>query len=404
MKKPSLLILIIAFVSFVSCKNEADPEADKNFFTKFYDHNGFDTKFIPLDVAQTSDGGYLVLGLKTTVDPDGDDVNPALIYLMKTDEFGEFKLDNTLEANFGMPAPSLLEVGGKFYFFGTDNSTTQLMELNEDGTVAQQYNVGGSYPLAAAVDGSSLLLHSFDAGSRSSVISVVSTTGVTGSAKGFSIGAADGEGAPPDNAIYSHVLRTGRQLPFFVGRIPGGPYYFNGIYNYSLSTVFTDLNNDTPANVVQGSNVNGGISALYPLNGGQFAASRFNFGDNYVMPFLSVPGGSPKAENLSGYPFPELVQDAPVKITTATINNNPRILYGSNTRGKQIALYGYNPTDGKLVGSRYIGFSNSFELASMKATKDNGLIVLGTTYIAGRFPRIALFKLSPEALGESFQQ
>jgi len=403
MKKLSLILLAIGFVAFVSCKNEADPQADKSFFTKFYDHNGFNTKFTPLDVAQTSDGGYIVLALRATIDPAGDDVKPAQIYFMKTDEFGEFKSYDTLGSNFTMPAPSLLEVDGKIYFFCTDNLVTKLIELGDDGTVAQQYNVGGSFPLAAGVDGSSLLLLSFDAGSRSSVMNVVSTAGSTKGSKGFSIGAADGEGAPPDNAIYGHAFRTGKQLPFFVGKIPNGPYYFNGIYNYSLSTVFTDLQGDTPSNVIQGSNINGGVSALYPLNGGKFASSRFNFGDNYVMPFLSVPSGSPKAENLGGNPFPEFVPDAPVKIINATINGNPRILYGSNTRGKQIALFGFNPTDGTLVGSRYIGFSNSFELASLKTTKDDGLIVLGTTYIAGRFPRIALFKLSSEALGESFQ-
>jgi hypothetical protein len=403
MKKLSLILLVTAFVSFVSCKNEADPEADKSFFTKFYDHNGFNTTFVPLDVAQTSDGGYLVLGLKTTIDPEGDDVNPALIYLMKTDEFGEFKSDNVLEENFTTPAPSLLEVAGKFYFFCMDTGTTQLMEVSESGTIAEQFNVGGAYPLAAGVDGTSLLLLNFDAGGRSSILSIVSTAGVPGASKSFTIGAADGPNAPPDNAIYSHVLRTGRQLPFFVGKTAAGQYYFNGIYNYSLSTVFTDLNNDTPANVVQGANVNGGVSALYPLNGGKFAASRFNFGDNYILPFASIAAGSPHSETLGGNPFPELVSNAPVKIISATINANPRVLYGSNTRGKQIALYGYNPADGTLVGSRYIGFSNSFELASMKATTDDGLIVLGTTYIAGRFPRIALFKLSSEALGESFQ-
>ena len=200
-----------------------------------------------------------------------------------------------------------------------------------------------------------------------------------------------------------HILRTGRRLPFQVGKTSGGLYYFNGIYNYTLSVVFTDLNSANPIGVVQGSQDDGGISALYPTGSGKFAAARFNYGDNYLLPSATLTTTGPSSSSLlGGHSFPELTPNAPVVIMNATIKGGSRVLYGSNTRGKQIALFGYNPADGTLVGSKYIGFSNSFEIASMKSTTDEGLVVLGTTYIAGRFPRICLFKLSAEALGKSF--
>jgi hypothetical protein len=176
------------------------------------------------------------------------------------------------------------------------------------------------------------------------------------------------------------------------------------MYNYTLSIVFTDLNANNPVGVIQGNQDDGGFSALRALTGGKFAAARFNYGDNYFLPTatLSSTGISSSAE-LGGNSFPELSPNAPVVIMNAMVNSTDRVLYGSNTRGKQIALFGYNPADGSFVGSKYMGFSNSFELASIKPTADNGLVVLGTTYIAGRFPRICLFKLSAEALGKSFK-
>jgi len=401
----TISFLIAVFAGVISCKNEADPVADKSFFTRFYDNSNFNIAYTPLDIVQTSDGGYIVLGLKRTIIADGSDVDPGVIYIMKTDAFGAFISDDELDANMVTPAPSLLDVAGKFYFFCMDGATQsiQLMEVDGNGTIAQQLNVGGAYPLAAGVDGQSLLLLHYDQGNRTTVMSTVATDGHPQKTKSFTIGPSDGD-YTPESAIMDHILRTGRRLPFEVGKASNGLYYFNGIYNYTLSIVFTDLNATNPIGVIQGSHDDGGISALHALGAGKFAAARFNYGDNYFLPAATLSStGLSSSSELGGNSFPELAPNAPVVIMNATINATDRVLYASNTRGKQIGLFGYNPTDGSFVGSRYIGFSNSFELASIKPTADDGLVVLGTTYIAGRFPRICLFKLSAEALGKSFK-
>ena len=56
---------------------------------------------------------------------------------------------------------------------------------------------------------------------------------------------------------------------------------------------------------------------------------------------------------------------------------------------------------GTFISSRYLGFSNPYEIASLVQTSDEGLAVCGTTYLAGRFPRICIFKLSKEELAAS---
>ncbi len=55
------------------------------------------------------------------------------------------------------------------------------------------------------------------------------------------------------------------------------------------------------------------------------------------------------------------------------------------------------------LGSRYLGFSNPYEIAAMTTTSDGGLAVCGITYVAGRFPRICLFKISGAELAKSFK-
>jgi hypothetical protein len=277
---------------------------------------------------------------------------------------------------------------------------TQLFEMDAEGTLNSPIDVGGSYPAAAAADGSNFLLLSYDNFNKLSVISVVTPTGNVGQSKGFSIGAGDAVEEP----IINHFLRTGNQLPFLVGKTPAGQYYFNGFYNYTLSLVFTNLNDDDPQGIIQGQQDDGGLSQVVPQDGGKFALARFNFGDNYYLPNTTLnTSGISSSIDLGGNPFPELVANAPVKILRMTLGTTKIVLYGSNTRSNQISLYGYDESTGEFLGSRYLGFSNPFEIAAITPTIDGGLAICGTTYVAGRFPRICLFKLAKEQVTESFQ-
>jgi hypothetical protein len=385
-------------VMAASCANESDPAADKAFFTRIYDNNRFNVAYVPLDAVQTADGGYLILANRRL-----EESNFKGIYLMKTDAFGGFVSEVEVEEEFVNPAGSLLTVGGKYYFFcmTTVGLETQLAEVSEDGQVVSVVDVGGSYPAVAAEDGANMILLSYDVGNKESVISLVNTSGDIIDSAPYSIGAGDAVEEP----IIEHFLRTGRQLPFQVGKVGTGLYYFNGFYNYTFSMVFTNLDPDAPpVGVIQGQQDDGGFSRVIPLTGGKYAAARFNFGDNYFLPNVSLSSsGTTSSSDLGGFVLPELTPDAPVIIERMQINGTQKIIYGSNTKGKQIALFGYSESDGKFIGSRYLGFSNTFEIAAMTPTTDNGLAVIGTTYIAGRFPRVCIFKLSAEELAKSFQ-
>jgi hypothetical protein len=390
-------VLPFLAIIFSRCTEAPDPAAEQKQFTRIYDNNRFDASYEPLDIIQTQDGGYLVLATQRL-----DDSNFRGIYLLKTDARGAFVSETEGDADLVSPVAPLLTVQGRHYFFAMSSVglQSQLVEVDENGGLIAVVEAGGSYPSAAAVDGDNLLLLNYDIDNRQSVISLINPAGSTILTKSFPIGTGDAVEEP----IIKHFLRTGRKLPFRVGKASSGLYYFNGFYNYTISLVFTDFNADDPVGVVQGQQDDEGLSGLNETSPGQFAVSRFDFGDHYFLPSTTLESSQPsKTVNLGGHALPELESESPVVIHNASNAERDLVIFGANTKGKQIALYGYDPTDGTFRGTRYIGFSNTFEIAAMASTTDNGLVVCGITYLAGRFPRICIFKLSSESIGESFK-
>lgn len=385
-----LLILLVC-----GCSNEPDPNADRASFTRIYDSNTFSTAFTPIDVRPTAEGGYLILAGRKL-----PDTQFTGIYLLKVDAFGAVMRETTVAADLVNPVGDLLPSGDRFFFFAMNPVSLQafLVEVSADGELLSQTAVPGSYPAAAAADGNQLVLLSYDNVNRECVLSFLTTSGTSVRApKGFSIGAGDAVEAP----VIQHFLRTGRQFPFRVGRI-GNRYYYNGFFNYTFSLIFTDLSDNAPG-VVQGQQSNGGFSELLLTGDNAFAAARFNFGDNYILPRVSLnTTGISSATDLGGNPVPELVPNATVKAIAFTLRGRAATVFASTTRNRQIVLYAYDRATGELLGSRYIGFSNAFEAAAVVATPDGGLAVCGTTYLASRFPRLVLVKISEAQVAQAF--
>lgn len=386
----------ILFVYLIAsgCSNESDPEADKSNFIRIYDSNRYNASYNPIDMRQTPDGGFLVLASRRL-----EESNFPGIYVMKVDEFGAFISEQLVDEQYVNPVGDLIELNESYFFFCMTelNLQTHLMELNADGEIVETINVGGSYPAAATLDNNNMLLLGYDNAARQSILSIVSATGATLQSTGFSVGAGDAVEEP----IINHFLRTGRQFPFQVGKTAGGQYFFNGFYNYTFSLVFTDLADIL--GVVQGQQDDGGISYLTELSGNSFAAARFNFGDNYFMPTISLSTfGISSSTDLGGFSLPELIDNAPVKILKSRIKETDVIMYVSNTKSGQIGIYVYDIADAEFLGSRYLGFSNPYEISNIINSSDEGIAISGTSYVAGRFSRITIFKISREELNKIF--
>lgn len=385
------LTFIVAGTCHTSCSEKSDPNYDQENFTSIFDNSQFSASYYPIDVKQTPDGGYLVLGERRLLES-----NFRGVYLMKADKYGKFVTAVEVDEQYVNAVGDLMVSGSQYYFFCMDGFSleTQLVSVDPISASPTITPVNGlTYPAAASLDGNNFLLLSYEHGDKRTVVSQINTTGSVSNSVAFDIGAGDDVEEP----IINHFIRTGKRFPFQVGKLSNGLYFFNGFENYTFSLVFTNL--DEITGVVQGQQDDGGFSAVLPLTGNKFAAARFNFGDNYFLPNVTLSTNSPSiGVDLGGNTLPELISNAPVKIKRLTIKTKNVLVYASDTKSKQIGLFFYDETSGEFLSSRYLGFSNPFEIAGVIETTDKGLMVCGTTYLAGRFPRICLIKLSEEEL------
>lgn len=394
-----LLLLLFTCLTFIGCDisdNDVDPAKS---FLKIYDNNSFNADFTPIDVQQTEDGGYLVLGTSKL-----DNSPFSGVYLMKVDENGSFVSERNLSEQFISPVGELMKLDNRYYFMAMTETDWNafLFAVNDSGTVSDPIPLASNYPMAATNVNNEIIYSNYNNGDRTTQIN--SVTMENGTINGsitpndFSIG--EGEDGEIDKLIVEHFTRTNRKLPFFVGKTDIGLYYFNGFYNFTLSMVFTDLGDNEPEGQLQGTRQTAGLSSAVHLGGDRFAISRFEDGENFIIPQSQINtfSNTGSSVNIIGNPFPELIDNAPVKLKLLEIDGRSVLMYGSTTQSGQIILLAYSPETQELLGSKYLGFSNPFTFASFNLTEDNGLVVLGSTSVAGRFERFCLFKLSTEEL------
>lgn len=392
----SLPVLVLALL-LVGCAEKENAALSTERFNAIFDNNQFDLSYKPIDMVQTLDGGYLILGGKDKpTEPEVEGVSGPFteIYLLKVNKLGNFEKELEVPGTLVHPVGRLTVIGDKYFFVGMDNNVEgQLISIDQNLESLTNTPLGITYPMAMAfVDNQSFLIQSYNHVDQETVISLFSQTGTVINQMAYPIGVGDKD---LNQIILDHFLPQREKIPFDVGKT-ATQYYFNGFINYTLSLVFTDFNNENPPRV-EGQQENGGFSALTPLTGNKFAAARFNFGDNYLLPNVVIDAaGSPNINDdvYSGLYFRELVLNAPVKIHRTTLSGKPVVIYGSNTISKQIGLYAYDENNGALLGTQYLGFSNTYEIANIITTTDGGLAISGVAYMAGRFPRVCLFKLS----------
>jgi hypothetical protein len=384
-------IFVFSLLLASACSEPNDTEPSVNFL-KIYDDSRFNASYIPIDIIQTEDEGFLILSGTRLASSDFIGV-----YIMKVDREGNFVNDIILPETVVHPVADWLFIGGTYYFFAMNATSlgTLLYSVSEGGNLTDPTEVNLTYPLHASTDENSFILLSYDNNSKSTVLSTISLDGSIQNSRGFTIGPGDDIEEP----IIDHFTRTGRQFPFLTGRSSSGLYYFNGFYNYTFSLVFTDLNSDEPAGVVQGQREEGGFSTLLPLRSDIYAAARFNFGDNYTLPNTNISStGISSIIDLGGNPALEWVSGAHVAVEQIIIGNIDVIIFASTTKSSQIMLSIFSANDGTWLGTEYLGFSTPYQLINLAKTTENEIVVLGSTAVAGRFNRICMFKLSEENL------
>ena len=265
-----LLLIIVAGHTLFGCAEEPSEVSETENFVRIYDHNGFAESFHPVDMVQTADNGFLLLSARNRE----VDSPQRGIYLLKVRDDGSVERDLVLEDSYIRPVPGMYEINGKYYFFCM-NSSTQAVLVETDASLENinYYPTGLSYPAAASYSGGDgFLLLSYDQVDKKTRFSKVSPAGAVTLSRKFRI--ADNDSM--EDIIMQHFLNTGRQYPFTVGKFANGDFYFNGFFDYTFSLVVTRLREDDDvSHFIHGQHENGGMSAVTPVSGDQFASAYF---------------------------------------------------------------------------------------------------------------------------------
>lgn len=383
--KANRLSILFLFASLISCDISHNNVEPTTTFTKIYDDSRFEHEYYPLDIVQTSDEGFLILSEKKT-----DQSLFTSVFVLKTDAMGNVVSSTEMDASYVHPINGWQFIGGSYYFICMDANTLTglLVPVDEAGTLSDPVPLGVTYPLVASQDNDNIVLLSFDNANNQTVISLANVSGQISQQASYTIGA----GVDVEKPIIDHLTRNGDELPFAVGKTSSGTYFFNGLYNYTFSLVFTNFG-DSPTGVCQGQLSEGGISAVAAVSNGIFNVARFNFGANYLTPMAGISTSSTTSSiDLEGNIFPEIESGARVKIEQTETGE---WLYATNTQSKQLVLFSFDET-GTISGTDYIGSGNPYSFASFCLTSDGGVAILAKTALEGRFPRIALFKRDKE--------
>jgi hypothetical protein len=387
------IILMGVFITLISCSKKTDMAPDESW-TRVYDHSDFNLLFYSLDVRETTDNNFIILASSKM-----DTVTWPVPYILSTDSEGNTQW-STQSDGYESPVPEIIVVNGSFYFFCMDNALgTHVLKINTDGTAPSLFKSFPSltYPLyASQTTDNKILLTSYNRITRSTVLTCFDSN--------FSIlWSKEYPGIENyEEKVRLHLTSQGTYFPFFNGEIKSGAsryYFLNGFYNFVFSLLFINPANGELSGVVNGIPYSAAASNLIGRNDTSFILSRYDENQNYinVKPKISFNEVS-NITAMGGTSWPEIDKKSNVKSLKTTINNKEIIIVSTITRSKQILLLFFDPVTGELKTSIYFGSDNPVSLASVIATKSGGLAILTQTYVAGRFPRIQLFKIPPEKL------
>ncbi len=365
------------------CSSDEELIEPRNSFTRIYETQQFSDRYEPLAIVQTADSGYLTLS-KT---------EQWKAHLFKSSDEGISQWEMTLGETLVNPLPHLFAQDSGFVMFGM-NELSQSLEVYAvnptTGTVDQINTISNiKYPLAAhrTADNGWIFL-GYDRESRSSTLHAYNNT--------FAEIWSESYGAEEDVEEYviNHIAGVGSALPFFVGT-SGNHVYFNGFYNYSFSLVFANQSNGEIAGTLHGYRDESVINALHPTSIGQYALAQSKFGQGALLSNATVSEQTiAVGSDLPTVDFNEIDENARVIIKEITQAGQEIILYGTQTKRRQLVFYAYAKESGELISINYLGQTNPYLLGDFTVTGDGGLVVAAETYVAGRFSRLQLFKLS----------
>ncbi|MEQ9440585.1 MAG: hypothetical protein RIG62_16150 [Cyclobacteriaceae bacterium] len=381
----------IWIILLTACASEEELIEPKESFTRLYETQEFTDQYEPLSIVQTSDSGYLTLSR----------TEQWKTHLFKTDEEGITEWVQVMEEPFVHPLPQLFPQDSGFWMFSMNELSQSLEVFAINALSGNTENVqtvsSVKYPLAIhrTADNQWIVL-GYNRDTQSSTLHLFTQNFVEVWNQSFEIQ------EDVEEYVINHIAGIGSPLPFFIGT-NGNNVYFNGFYNYSFSLVFANLSDGAFFGTMHGYRDESTISALYPLGSQQYALAQNNFGNGAVLPNATIQertigfGG-----DLPTIAYNEIDENARVLIKEINHLGQEIILYGTHTKRRQLVFYAYSKESGELISINYLGQTNPYRMGDFMQTEDGGLAVVSETYLAGKFSRLAFFKLSQKEFATWF--
>ncbi len=376
--RASYIVLVLTFLIIFSCSE--DDSISERGFLRILDDRDLGVAYSPISIINTLDTGYMVLAEKQVTIGE----LPLAVILTINDD-GNFTSTDSVDISIRKPIGDLMQVGDSYYFFAMQESDYQgfLVTVDGSGTITTTTALGSNFPVASSKVNDQFLLLSYDAQNTNMDLQLVNTDGSIGGSGSYTIGA----GSDIQQRLLDHFFEDDQKLPFFTGVSTSGNYYFNGIYNFTFSLVFTDLS-ATPTGVVQGQGDVGGISAYHPIAGGAGALVGFQYEDNFYQTNAAVSEtGISSSINFFVNDVPELAIKAKSEITSITSGGNDYLVIASETESRQVVVYFFEQTSGELKAIEYLGYINPYSFGDLFRTADDELLITGSFFANGRFER-----------------
>lgn len=384
---------IIAVSLVISgCEIDQSEILPEDGFTKIYNHPEESQAFHPESVLELQDGSIIFI---SAVKDESSESEYPYTYIVKTSASGEMEWAQSYD--WYAPSHQLIQQGNTIGFVAMNQQfNTYLISIDPStGIETNQRALDITMPLYSYLDSrGKLLVLGYDFVSRSSWITMYDSDFSPERTTKLSIN------TDLEYEIQKHLNKTGQSYPFFIGEFntSSGPGYFvNCFSNYTLRTVFLGGSGLNTMGDIYSFRTEEGISAMAQKQGDSFGLTAFFEGNNYVFPNTEIDvNSSQNIKNLSGYPLYELTFKAGVVAGVLKADSINYELFISQTNSNSLVIYQYEIDSDTLIATHYENFDDKVEVCDFIQTADNGILILASTHILGKYRRPMLLKI-PEA-------
>ncbi len=379
---------LVTFLT-VSCEINQKDIKPTDEFVKIYNSPDEETLYYALSVLQVPDGFLILCGEKKQ---GLFNLYPTAT-LLKINELGEVLWSQ--ETDWLAPAPKLVNISGKtgFVAMNSDNDAHFIEISSESGEITSTTDLDLTMPLAANItENNKLVVLGYNYSTWNSTVSLFNSELQELGKENLSVG------EDYVSSIDEHLRKTGYEYPFFIGEWNDGSqkgFFVNCLYNYTLGIKFFNGDGLNTGGWIIVHQVKYAPSSLLHKEGNSYALTRYYNNKNFINPTIEVnTSGIQNFNDSIQNPLNELPQNAKIVSKMIQFGENKYMCFASATYKNTLIINQYKLDEGEPILEKRIDFSDRIEVVDIIQDKnDEGVLVLGRTYITGRYLRPVLVKI-----------